>query len=179
VIFIFGERLKSAMSRTAAALGSVLFFFAAPCVAGGLIPWWFTHWHFKAPFSGFELFSAIGAGLIMVGLLGVIDSFGRFAWQGRGTPAPVAPPEKLVVTGLYRYVRNPMYVAILAVIFGQALLFGEWRLIVYGALLWLAFHFFVVAYEEPRLEKTFGVQYRAFRTHVPRWIPRLAPWRDA
>jgi protein-S-isoprenylcysteine O-methyltransferase Ste14 len=164
------------MSRTVAALGSVLFFFVAPCVAGGLIPWWFTRWHFKAPFFGFELFRMIGAGLIVIGLPGVIDSFVRFTLQGLGTPAPVAPPEKLVVTGLYRHVRNPMYVGVLAVILGQALLFGEWRLIVYGALLWLALHVIVVAYEEPRLEKTFQAQYRVFRTGVPRWIPRLAPW---
>ncbi len=114
--------------------------------------------------------------LIVVGLPGLIDSFARFALQGLGTPAPIAPPQNLVVTGLYRYVRNPMYVAVVAVILGQGILFGDWRLLIYGGLMWLAFHAFVVAYEEPvRLEVWRPV--RGFRANVPRWIPRVVPWR--
>src|SRR5262245_65896516 len=70
--------------------------------------------------------------LIAAGLPGLIDSFARFALQGLGTPAPIAPPQDLVVTGLYRYVRNPIYVAVVAVILGQGILFGDWRLLVYG-----------------------------------------------
>jgi protein-S-isoprenylcysteine O-methyltransferase Ste14 len=81
------------------------------------------------------------------------------------------------VTGLYHYVRNPIYIAVVAVIFGQALLFGDWRLLWYGALLWLFFHVVVVMYEEPTLKQTFGTEYESFRTHVRRWIPRLTPWR--
>ena len=92
-------------------------------------------------------------------------------------PAPIAPTRNLVVTGLYRYVRNPIYVAVVAIILGQAVLMGDWRLIVYGALLWLFFHVFVVAYEEPTLERTFGREYEAFRAAVPRWIPRMIPKR--
>jgi protein-S-isoprenylcysteine O-methyltransferase Ste14 len=84
---------------------------------------------------------------------------------------------KLVVTGLYRYVRNPMYVAVIGIILGQALLFADRRLLLYAALFWLACHAFVVAYEEPTLRRTFGVPYAAFCAHVPRWIPRLSPWR--
>ena len=83
------------------------------------------------------------------------------------------------MTGLYRYVRNPIYIAVVAVIFGQALLFGDLRLLWYGALLWFFFHIFVVVYEEPTLEQTFGLEYEAFRANVPRWIPRLTPWRVA
>jgi protein-S-isoprenylcysteine O-methyltransferase Ste14 len=83
-----------------------------------------------------------------------------------------------VVTGLYRYVRNPIYIAVVAIILGQAVLMGDWRLIAYGALLWLFFHVFVVAYEEPTLEQTFGREYEAFRAAVPRWIPRMTPWRS-
>ena len=107
----------------------------------------------------------------------MVDSFARFALQGLGTPAPIAPTQRLVVTGLYRYVRNPIYIAVVAVIFGQALLFGDWRLLWYGALLWLAFHLFVVMYEEPTLKESFGAEYEAFRINVPRWIPRLTAWR--
>ena len=109
---------------------------------------------------------------------GLVDAFARFALQGLGTPAPIAPTRNLVVTGLYRYVRNPIYVAVVAIILGQAVLMGDWRLIVYAALLWLCFHVFVVAYEEPTLEQTFGREYEAFRDAVPRWIPRITPWRS-
>jgi protein-S-isoprenylcysteine O-methyltransferase Ste14 len=93
-----------------------------------------------------------------------------------GTPAPVAPTKNLVVTGLYRYVRNPIYVAVVAIIVGQALLFGAWGLVLLGTVLWLAFHLFVVAYEEPTLQETFGAEYEAYRANVPRWVPRLTPW---
>src|SRR4029453_7431785 len=108
----------------------------------------------------------------------VVDAFARFALQGLGTPAPIAPPRNLVVTGLYRYVRNPIYVALVAIILGQAVLMGDRRLIVYAALWWLVFHVAVVAYEEPTLEQTFGKEYEAFRAAVPRWIPRMTPWRS-
>ena len=117
--------------------------------------------------------------MIIAGVPGVVDSFARFALEGLGTPAPIAPPQKLVVTGLYRYVRNPIYIAVVAVIFGHALLFGDGRLLWYGALLWLFFHVWVVMIEEPTLKETFGTEYVSFRTNVPRWIPRLTPWRAA
>ena len=119
----------------------------------------------------------LGGVLIALGAIGLLDSFARFALQGMGTPAPTFPTERLVVTGLYRYVRNPMYVAVVAAIFGQGLLFGSAPLIAYGAAVWLAFHLFVVAYEEPALRRRFGAIYAAYQANVPRWIPRLAPWR--
>ena len=116
--------------------------------------------------------------MILAGVPGLIDAFVRFALQGLGTPAPIAPPRNLVVTGLYRYVRNPIYVALVSIVLGQAVLMGDWRLIVYGALLWLSFHAVVVVSEEPALEGTFGKEYEAFRAAVPRWIPRMTPWRS-
>jgi protein-S-isoprenylcysteine O-methyltransferase Ste14 len=117
--------------------------------------------------------------LIIAGIPGLVDSFARFALEGVGTPAPIAPTQKLVVTGLYRHVRNPIYIAVVSVIFGQALLLGDVRLFWYGALLWLFFHIVVVVSEEPTLKRTFGVEYETFRANVPRWIPRLTPWRAA
>lgn len=114
--------------------------------------------------------------LIIAGVPGIVVSFVRFALEGFGTPAPIAPTRKLVVTGLYRYVRNPMYIAVVAVIFGQALLLGDARVIWYGALFWLACHVFVLVYEEPTLKRTFGGEYESFRANVPRWIPRSTPW---
>lgn len=162
---------------TMAILGSAVFFVAVPCVVAGLIPWWITRWEFLPPLFDLQATRAVGMLLIVAGLPGLVDSFARFALQGLGTPAPIAPPQNLVVTGLYRYVRNPMYVAVLAVILGQAILFGDWRLVTYGALMWLAFHAFVLAYEEPVLAQKFGTKYEDFRANVPRWIPRLSPWR--
>jgi protein-S-isoprenylcysteine O-methyltransferase Ste14 len=128
------------MQRTSAVLGTAIFFVVAPFLAAAIVPWWITRWQFRPAFLDLELTRAIGGVLIVAGVPGIVDSFARFALQGLGTPAPVAPPQKLVVTGLYRYVRNPMYVSALAIVLGQALLFGDWRLIVYTALFWLACH---------------------------------------
>jgi protein-S-isoprenylcysteine O-methyltransferase Ste14 len=162
-----------------AILGSALFFMVAPSFLAGLIPYWMTRWEFLPPFFDLPATRAAGILLIVAGLPGLIDSFARFAVQGLGTPAPIAPTQNLVVTGLYRYVRNPIYIAVVAVILGQAILFGDWRLLIYGGLMWLAFHAFVLAYEEPVLAESFGTQYEDFRANVPRWIPRLSPWRTA
>jgi protein-S-isoprenylcysteine O-methyltransferase Ste14 len=168
-----------AVRKTIAVLGSALFFAVAPSSVAGLVPWWITRWEFRPPFFDLDATRAVGILLIVAGLPGLVDSFARFALQGLGTPAPIAPTQNLVVTGLYRYVRNPIYVALVAVILGQAVLFGDQRLLGYGAFLWLAFHIFVLAYEEPTLRETYGAEYQEYRTNVPRWIPRLTPWRAA
>jgi|SRR5262245_12605446 len=94
------------MQKTSAVLGSAFFFVVAPFLAAGLIPWWITHWKFEPAFLAVEVTRAVGVLLILGGVPGVVDSFARFAVQGLGTPAPVAPPQRLVVTGLYRYVRR-------------------------------------------------------------------------
>jgi protein-S-isoprenylcysteine O-methyltransferase Ste14 len=168
----------TAVQRTIAVLGAAVFFVVAPFTLAGLVPWSLTGWQLQPPFLGLELTRGIGAMMILAGVPGLVDSFARFALQGLGTPAPIAPTQNLVVTGLYRYVRNPIYVAVVAVILGQAILFGDWRLMAYGGLMWLAFHGFVLAYEEPVLAQQFGTQYEDFRANVPRWIPRLSPWRS-
>ena len=167
------------MSKAIAVLGSALFFVIAPLVLAGFVPWWVTQWEFRPAFFGVDLTRILGGILIIVGVPGLVDSFARFALEGLGTPAPIAPTQKLVVTGLYRYVRNPIYIAVVAVILGQALLFGDSRLLWYGAGLWLFFHVWVVAIEEPGLEQTFGAEFETFRTNVPRWIPRLTAWQGA
>ena len=125
----------TAVQRTIAVLGSAVFFVVAPCTLAGLVPWSITGWQLRPPFLGLELTRGIGAIMILAGVPGLVDAFARFALQGLGTPAPIAPTRNLVVTGLYRYVRNPIYVAVVAIILGQAVLMGDWRLIVYGALL--------------------------------------------
>ena len=114
---------------------------------------------------------------MILGILVLVDSFARFALQGLGTPAPVSPPRHLVATGLYRYVRNPMYLAVVSAIVGQALFFCHFGLLAYGALVGVIVHQFVVVYEESKLRATFGDEYEVFCATVPRWIPRLRPGR--
>ena len=166
------------MRRTFAILGSALFFVLAPGTVAGLVPWWISGWRFSTPMAGWMVFQLIGCLMLAAGAAVLVDSFVRFALQGIGTPSPVFPTRHLVVTGLYRYVRNPMYVAVAASIFGQGLLFGSARVLEYGALVWLCFHLFVLTYEEPTLRATFGPEYERFCAHVPRWIPRRHPWNE-
>src|SRR5580658_9779743 len=164
------------MRKVLAVVGSAVFLNIAPGFVAGLAPRWITHWEVEAPFFGLSLFRWVGALFIALGAIGLLDSFVRFALQGLGTPAPVFPTRHLVVTGLYRYVRNPMYVAVLITILGQGLIFGNVTLLEYGGLAWLVAHLFVLFYEEPTLRASFGSEYEAFCAEVPRWIPRLTPW---
>jgi protein-S-isoprenylcysteine O-methyltransferase Ste14 len=160
------------LRRTSAAIATALFLLIAPGTVAGVIPWWITHWRLSASW----LTQIAGALLILGGLSVLIESFARFAWKGLGTPAPAFPTRHLVVSGLYRFVRNPMYVAVVSAILGQALLFASLPLAGYGASVLVLFQTFVVLYEEPKLRKTFGAEYESFRANVPRWIPRLTPW---
>ena len=114
--------------------------------------------------------------IIAAGTAVLLGAFGRFVIEGIGTPAPVAPTERLVIGGAYRYVRNPMYIAVAAVIVGQALLFGQVVLLVYAVVFVAAVTAFVRGYEEPTLAGQFGEEYEAYMRAVPRWRPRLRPW---
>lgn len=165
------------MTRAGALLGSLVFLVVAPGTTAGLVPWWITRWRAERPFLGAAELRLLGAVLLVLGAAALLESFTRFAVRGFGTPAPIAPPRHLVVTGLYRHVRNPMYAGVLAAILGQALVFGSRALLAYALLFWLAVHLFVVLYEEPTLARTFGDEYAAFRANVPRWIPRVRGWR--
>jgi len=163
------------MTRTTALLGSALFLVLAPGTLAGLIPWLIVGWPAPPPTPAL---AAAGVALLVPGAVLLLDCFRRFAVQGLGTPAPVAPPERLIVTGAYRHVRNPMYVAVVALILGQAAMFASWPLLIYGLVTWAGFHAFVLGYEEPTLRGQFPDDYAAFFAAVPRWIPRLTPWRD-
>jgi protein-S-isoprenylcysteine O-methyltransferase Ste14 len=163
------------MTRSAALAFSGLFLLVAPGTLAGLIPYTLTD-GWSAPLGPLPL-AALGGVLVAGGAVLLLECFSRFALQGRGTPAPVAPPTRLIVTGAYRRVRNPMYVAVVSLVLGQAALFADARLAVYAAVLWLGFHLFVLAYEEPTLRRSFPDDYAAFFAAVPRWIPRLTPWR--
>jgi protein-S-isoprenylcysteine O-methyltransferase Ste14 len=167
-----GDRTRQGL----AVLGSIAFFFAAPGTVVALVPWWLSGWRIQAMFPGASVLRFVGAILVITGILVLMDSFARFALHGLGTPAPVSPPRRLVTIGLYRYVRNPIYLGVVSGIVGQALLFGSLGLLAYGGLVAITVHLFVVGYEEPKLRATFGDEYDAFCANVPRWLPRLRPW---
>jgi protein-S-isoprenylcysteine O-methyltransferase Ste14 len=156
----------------AAAAGSALFFAAAPGVVAGVVPLLLTGWHVRAHGSGWAAARAFGALLVVAGASVLVSAFARFVRDGHGTPAPVAPTDDLVTSGLYRYVRNPMYLAVQAAIVGQALLFGQLGLLVYAASVGILFFLFVRFYEEPTLARVYGDRYAAYRDAVPGWWPR-------
>jgi protein-S-isoprenylcysteine O-methyltransferase Ste14 len=160
-----------------AIVGSAAFLVIAPGFVAGWVPWWISRWRLESPFLGTPLSRLAGGILTMLAIVGLLDSFARFAVQGMGTPAPVFPTRHLVVTGMYRYVRNPMYLAVVSAILGQSLILGNVALLVYGGLIWLLAHFFVLFYEEPVLRASFGAEYDLFCKEVPRWIPRFTPWK--
>ena len=165
------------MKRVSATAVTTLFLFLAPGTVAVLIPWRITRWRLSYPSWDSTPLRILGALLLTAGTAGLLDCFTRFVRKGHGTPAPFFPTETLVVTGLYRFVRNPMYVAILAMLLGQVLCFGNVSLLVYTAGAWLATHLFVCLYEEPTLRRTYGGSYDTYRAHVPRWLPRFTPWR--
>jgi protein-S-isoprenylcysteine O-methyltransferase Ste14 len=160
------------VSRLGAVAGSLLWLLVAPGVVAGLIPWWLTGWDASDIGPAWIPIRVIGVGLVVAGGAMLIHAFGRFALDGLGTPAPVAPTQRLVVTGLYRHVRNPMYVAVVAVIVGQAMLLGRPILLGYAGLVAIVSVAFVLGYEEPTLRRRFGADYDAYRANVRAWWPR-------
>jgi protein-S-isoprenylcysteine O-methyltransferase Ste14 len=162
------------MTRARAAAGSLVFLVVAPGVAAGLIPFWLTDgWDSTDPAVAWKL---LGGALIVAGVAALLHAFARFVVEGIGTPAPAAPPQHLVVGGLYRYVRNPMYVAVTTTIVGQAAQLGRPALLLYAALFMAVTAAFVYGYEQPILRERFGEEYDAYRRNVPAWLPRLRPW---
>jgi protein-S-isoprenylcysteine O-methyltransferase Ste14 len=155
-----------------ALLGTILFVLVVPGTVIVLVPYWLTGWRPAPPLLGAALTRWLGVVLIL-GALPLFTSFlGRFVWEGHGTPAPVAPTKHLVVGGPFRWTRNPGYIAVVTLIGGQALVLGSGAVLVYAILVALAFHTFVVVYEEPTLRDQFGAEFEEYRRRVPRWIPR-------
>jgi protein-S-isoprenylcysteine O-methyltransferase Ste14 len=159
-----------------AAAGSVLFFLLGPGLEAGAGPWLLTRWR---PGDGpLDLLAlrVLGGLLVVAGLVVLVHAFARFVLDGTGTPAPVAPPGRLVVRGAYRHVRNPMYVATAAVIAGQGLLLARPVLLAAAGVYCLALGLWTRACEERVLRERFGAQYDAYRRAVPGWLPRVRPW---
>ena len=165
------------MNKNTALIGSAIFFIFGPVAIMVLIPWLPTKWKSGNVPDWWWIVRISGGILVLAGAAGMVNSFFHFAVDGLGTPAPVAPPTHLVVSGLYRYVRNPMYISGIAVILGQALLLGRWELIAFAAIVWIFPAAYVKWREEPVLTKKFGAEYDEYRAAVPAWIPRLRPWK--
>jgi protein-S-isoprenylcysteine O-methyltransferase Ste14 len=157
--------------RIRAAAGTGAFLLLAPGVVTGLVPWLLTGW--QQGLTRPAALVVVGAIVTASGCLTLIRAFARFAGEGAGTPAPPAPTEQLVVGGLYRYVRNPMYLALQAIIIGQVLMLDRPVLLVYAAGVAAATVAFVRWYEEPTLARRYGAQYEAYRQAVPAWLPHL------
>jgi len=153
-------------------------FFATLFVS--LWTWFVPRWMARGRPLHLELAPLNVALMIIGGAIMVLCVF-EFAWTGRGTPMPLDPPRKLVVKGLYRWVRNPMYVGMGTFLAGEALalpLIMRDMLILAGVL-FVAVNVFILAYEEPVLRRQFGDEYRRYCANVRRWIPRLTPWTAA
>jgi protein-S-isoprenylcysteine O-methyltransferase Ste14 len=158
-------------SLIAPTLGTVLFVILVPGTVIGWVPWRLSGWELAPPLLGVELMRWLGALLLLAALPVFVDFLVRCVRDGRGTPAPVAAPSRLVVSGTFRWVRNPAYVAVTAMLVGHALLFGSLSVLVYAASMGLVFHLFVILWEEPHLRAKFGAEYADYCADVPRWLP--------
>jgi protein-S-isoprenylcysteine O-methyltransferase Ste14 len=165
------------MTRYQSLLASLLFTVIVPGTVAGLIPWLITGWRVSGDLLGLPGGRAVGVILIALGLPVLLVAIYKFATDGLGTPAPTAPTQQLVISGPHRFVRNPMYLAVVAIILGQALLLGQQSLLWYAAVVALATAAFVQFYEEPTLCRQFGDEYLQYRKSVRAWLPRARPYR--
>lgn len=163
--------------KATAATGSALFLVLVPGLVAGLGPWLLTRWRASEPFAYWLPVKVLGFVLVVVGAAVLVHAFGRFVVEGLGTPAPVAPPSRLVVGGLYRYLRNPMYAAVAATLVGQTLILARPVLLAYTVAFVVLVAAFVRWYEEPALRRQFPDEYEAYRRAVPGWWPRSRPWK--
>ena len=155
-----------------AILGTIAFVCVVPGTVVVAVPWWISGWRLGPPFLGTNLMRVAGM-LLVVAASPLFAAFvARFVVEGHGTPAPIAPTRHLVVGGPFRWTRNPGYIAVVAMLVGQGLVLGSVGVLVYAALVAVAFHLFVVFYEEPTLRRTFGAEFEDYCRRVPRWVPR-------
>ena len=137
-------------------------------IVAGIVPWLLTGWDADDQPLALKILGVI---VLAAGAVLVLETTTRFAFQGRGTPAPWAPPERFVERGSYRFVRSPMYLGVLLLVVGQGLLLGREILFAWAVAAWLIFTSFLVFYEEPGLRRRFGAEYDDYRRRVRRWIP--------
>ena len=158
------------MNRASAAVGSFVFLFVGPGLVAGAVPWALTRWDMRDDFP--LPLQMVGVVLIVAGVSVVLHGFWRFVVEGLGTPSPAVPAQRLIVGGAYRWVRNPIYLAVTTVIVGEALLLGQLKLLVYAVGVLILFSAFVRFHEEPTLRRKFGADYEEYCRTVPGWWPR-------
>jgi protein-S-isoprenylcysteine O-methyltransferase Ste14 len=163
------------LRESVAAAISVAWGIALGGTFGCLLPYLLGDWRLHQPLPYWAVARVVGGIVIAAGLVPIVASFAAFV-QARGTPVPLASPPRLVVSGFYRFVRNPIYVGFLIVLAGQSLLFGSLSLVEYTAVAWCIGAAAVRWYEEPALTRKFGPEYEEYRRSVRAWIPRLRPW---
>jgi len=165
-------------TRIMVLIKTILFTIFVPGTVTILIPYWLLSSTSNSLSIRLGFFRYAGLLPISIGVAIYLWCAWDFTYAGRGTPAPLDPPKELVVRGLYRYVRNPMYIGILLILCGEVLLFASWTLLKYTAVVFILFLLFIVLYEEPTLRRKFGDSYRSYCLKVPRWLPfrvRRAP----
>ena len=163
------------MRKSTAAVVSLAWGAALGGTFACLLPYLLNEWHFHRPLPYWGVAQAVGGLLICAGLVPLAAAFIDFIKAG-GTPVPVASPPRLVVSGFFRYVRNPIYVGFLVILLGEALLFGSLGLLEYTVVAWGIGAAAVRLYEEPTLARKFGAEYQDYRRAVRAWVPRLHPW---
>jgi protein-S-isoprenylcysteine O-methyltransferase Ste14 len=154
------------------ALKTLIFTILVPGTLLGLVPWLLLRWSGAAVMPSFSVW-LIGLLPFCAGVILYLWCAGAFTFIGHGTPAPIDAPVFLVRSGPYRWVRNPMYLGVLSVFFGEAILFHSLLLAGCGLLIAVVVHLFVVFYEEPSLRRRFGESYEVYLRTVPRWLPRV------
>jgi protein-S-isoprenylcysteine O-methyltransferase Ste14 len=154
---------------------ALFFIIAVQLTVIGVVPWLLADAGPRLPTGPWRW---LGIAPLAIGALALLWCNWAFVARGRGTAAPYDPPRALVVQGLYRYVRNPMYVSAIVIVLGIGLWSGAASLFGYALLLALSYHIFVRYYEEPQLQRAFGQSYAEYCANVPRWCPRATPWPD-
>jgi protein-S-isoprenylcysteine O-methyltransferase Ste14 len=163
--------------RRSVVVSALFTLFGGPGLVLVYLPWLITRFRMPSQQSLAQTISAVL--LIATGLIPLFESIVRFVVKGRGTVVPAVPTERLVVSGLYRYVRNPMYIGVITALAGEALLLRSRHMLEYALIVWTIMHLFVCLYEEPRLTRTYGNAYLSYKSGVPRWFPRretVPPW---
>lgn len=152
-------------------LRNLFFTILQPGLVAGLIPFWILGEKVKSTLSQpFQFYHYIGVMLFLIGLVIMLSCIINFAVKGRGTLSPVDPTKLLVISGLYKFSRNPMYVGVMMILIGEAIFYQSVYLWIYLILVYIAFNIFIMLHEEPRLKKDFGEEYSKYCQKVRRWV---------
>jgi len=167
------DDVAGVMRKLSATLGSAVFLVLVPGVVAGVVPWYLSDGWARHDVAAERSLVVVGAVLVLSGVVALLCTFAFYVIDGTGTPAPIAPTDALVIRGLNRYVRNPMYLAVIAIILGQALMLARPVLLAYAAFAFALMAAFARWYEEPVLRERYGAQYEVYCARVHAWIPRV------